>query len=101
MVTNVLGPILEAIVVALAVLLVFVAGMATARYRDLRFAFVAAAFAALGVAGAIGIIGLLMPGAIPGSDFGTTPALALIGAEVLFYVSFVVSRSWTGAPPNT
>lgn len=101
MMTNVLGPILDAIVVALAVLLVFVAGMATARYRDLRFAFVAAALAALGAVGAIGVIGLLAPGAIPGSALGTAPALALIGAEVLFYVSFVVTRNWTVAPPST
>jgi hypothetical protein len=100
MVTNELGPILDAIVVALAVLLVFVAGTATVRYRDLRFAFVAAALAALGAVGALGVIGLLSPGSIPGSDLGTTPALVLIGAEVLFYLSFVVSRNWTGAPPS-
>jgi hypothetical protein len=101
MVTNELEPILDAIVAALAVILVFVAGTATARYRDLRFAFVTAALAALGAVGALGVVSLLSPGAIPGADLGITPALILIGAEVLFYLSFVVSRNWTGAPPST
>jgi hypothetical protein len=101
MMSNELGPILDAIVVALAVLLVFVAGTAAVRYRDLRFAFVAVAFAALGAVGAFGVIGLLLPGSAPGSDLGTTPALVIIGAEVLLYLSFVVSRDWTGGPPST
>jgi len=101
MVTNEIGPILDATVLALAVLLVFVAALATARYRDLRFAFVAAALSALGAIGAVGLIGLLSPGAVPGSDLGTTAALVLIGAEVLFYLSFVVARNWKGVPPSS
>lgn len=98
--TNEIGPILDVIVVALAALLVFVAGTASARYRDLRFAFVAAALAALGAVGAFGAMGLLSPGANLGFDLGTTQALIIILAEVLFYLSFVVSRKWTPAPSS-
>ncbi len=98
--TNEVGPILDAIIVAMAVLLVFVAGAASARYRDLRFAFVAAALAALGAVGALGMIGLLSPGANLGFDLGTTQELIIIVAEALFYLSFVVSRKWTPAQPS-
>ena len=100
MVSNEIGPILDATVLALAVLLVFVAALATARYRDIRFAFVAAALSALGAIGAVGLIGLLVPGGIPGSGVGTTTALILIGAEVLFYLSFVVARTWKDGPSS-
>ena len=100
MVSNEIGPILDVIIVALAVLLVFVAGAASARYRDLRFAFVAAALAALGAVGALGAIGLLFPGWNRGFDLGTTQALIIIVAEALFYLSFVISRKWTPPQPS-
>ncbi len=100
MATNEVGPILDAIIFALAVLLVLIAGAAAVRYRDLRFALIACALAGLGAVGAIATLGLLSRGAVPGSELGTTPAAVLIGVEALFYLSFVVARSWTPAPPK-
>jgi hypothetical protein len=92
---NVVGPILDAIAFALAVLLGWIALSAARRYRDRRFAFVGAALAALGLVSAFGAVDLLWPGSLPGSDLGLVPALLLIGSEVLFYLSFVAARSWT------
>lgn len=101
MTVDVVGPILDAIIIALAVLLGFIAGLAAARYKDVRFGFVAGALALLGLVGAVGLVGLLYPGDLPGSDLGVTPAALIIVAEVLFYLSFVVSRPWTPRAPGS
>ena len=92
---NVLGPILDAIGFALALLLAVIALAAARRYRDPRFALVGVALAVLGLLSLVGAVDLLWPGSVPGGDLGPIPALLLIGAEVLFYLSFVAARSWT------
>lgn len=71
--------------------------LAASRYRDVRFGFVAGALAVLGIVGLVGAIAALWPGSIPGATLGPLPASLLIACEVLFYLSFVVARSW--APP--
>ena len=97
MAVDVVGPILDTIIVALAILLGFIAGLAAVRYKDVRFGLVAGALGVLGLVGVVGAIGLLLPGAFPGSDLGVAPSALIIAAEVLFYLSFVVARPWT--PP--
>jgi hypothetical protein len=95
---NLLGPILDAIGFALALLLAAIALAAARRYQDLRFALVGAALAVLGLLSLVGAVDLLWPGSVPGADFGPIPALLLIGAEALFYLSFVAARSWSLRP---
>ena len=97
---NEIGPILDAIAAALAVLLSVIGGAAARRYRDRRFALVGGALAVLGLLGAIGAVALLWPGSIPGADLGPVPAALLILAEVLFYLSFVAPRTWTPPAPT-
>lgn len=99
MAVDVVGPILDAIIVALAILLGIIAGLAAFRYKDVRFGFIAGALGVLGLVGVVGAIGLLLPGAFPGSDLGVAPSALIIAAEVLFYLSFVVARPWT--PPTS
>jgi len=89
------------IIVAFALLLGFIVCSAAIRYRDVRFGFVAAAVATLGVVGAAGAIALVQPGSIPGAELGTLSASLLIALETLFYLSFVVSRSWAPRPPTS
>jgi hypothetical protein len=96
---NELGPSLDAIVVALAVLLGVIVATAAVRYRDVRFGFVAGALGLLGLVGLAGLADLLWPGAVPGADLGNLAAALIIVSEVLFYLSFVVGRKWTGSPP--
>ncbi len=93
------GPILDAIIFALAVLLGFIVYAAAVRYRDVRFGFVAGALSALGLVGAVAAVALLWPGSVPGAELGVFPAALIIASEVLFYLSFVVARSWTLRPP--
>lgn len=97
---NVIGPVLDALAVALGILLALIALGAARRYRDRRFALVGTALALLGLVGAVGAVALLWPGALPSADLGTVPVLLLISAEVLFYLSFVASRPWTPRPPG-
>lgn len=97
---NVVGPILDAIGVALAVLLAGIALGAARRYQDRRFAFVGTALAVLGLVSAVGAVDLLWPGSLPGADLGPVPALLLIGSEVLFYLSFVAARSLAPRPSS-
>ncbi len=97
---NEIGPILDAIAFALAALLALIALGAARRYRDRRFALVGGALAVLGLVSAVGAVGLLWPGSLPGADLGTVPAMLIIGSEVLFYLSFVASRPRTLAPPS-
>lgn len=95
---NELGPVLDAIVVALAVVLCLIVSVAAARYRDVRFGFVAGALAVLGILGAVGEVTLVWPSAVPGAALGPLPASLIIVSEVLFYLSFVVARSWAPKP---
>jgi hypothetical protein len=97
---NVVGPILDAIAVALAVLLAFIGFGAALRYRDLRFALVGMALSILGLVGAVGAADLLRPGTIPDGDLGTVPIVLLIASEVLLYFSFVVARSPLPTPSS-
>lgn len=97
---NDLGPILDAIASALAVLLALIGLGAARRYHDHRFALVGAALAVLGVVTAVGAVDLLWSGSIPGAELGTSTVLLIIVSEVLFYLSFVASRSWTSRPPS-
>jgi hypothetical protein len=97
---NDIGPILDAIVFALAILLALIGAAAARRYSDVRFALVGAALAVLALIGLVGLGGLLWPAAVPGAELGTVPALLLIGAEILFYLSFIVARPGTPPPPG-
>lgn len=97
---NELGPILDAIVVALAALLGVIVVLAAIRYRDVRFGFVAGALGALGIVGLVGLVALLWPASVPDSDLGNVPAVLIIVSEVLFYLSFVVGRKWSAPSPS-
>jgi len=97
---NEIGPILDAIAFALAVLLVFISSAAAFRYRDRRFAFVGIALSVLALLSAVGAVDLLWPGSIPGGDLGTIPAALLIVFEALLYLSFVASRAGTPRLPT-
>jgi hypothetical protein len=97
---NVIGPILDATAFALAVLLALIALGAARRYRERRFALVGTALAVLGLVSAVGVVDLLWPGSLPGGDLGTVPAVLIIAAEVLFYLSFVAARSGTPRSPT-
>jgi hypothetical protein len=96
---NDVGPILDAIVFALAVLLAAIAAGAAWRYGDVRFALVAGALGAIGAVGAVGAASLLWPGSLSGANLGVWPAVILIAAEGMFYLSFVVARSWASPAP--
>jgi uncharacterized membrane protein YhaH (DUF805 family) len=97
---NEIGPILDAIAFALAALLALIAVGAARRYHDRRFAMVGAALAVLGLVSVAGAVDLLWPGSIPGADLGTVPAVLLIFAEALLYLSFVAARSRAPPPPS-
>jgi uncharacterized membrane protein (UPF0136 family) len=97
---NEIGPVLDAIAFALAVLLAYIGFAAARRYRDRRFAFVGVALTTLGLVSAVGAANLLWPGSVPGGDVGTVPAVLLIVAEALFYLSFVATRPRMPAPPS-
>jgi hypothetical protein len=98
---NEVGPILDAIIFALAVLLGFIVCAAALRYRDVRFGFVAGALATLGLVGVVSATAVLWPNSIPGAELGTIPAVLIIVSEALFYLSFVIARSWAPHPPGS
>jgi len=95
---NVLGPVLDATIFALAILLVAIVASAALRYHDVRFGFVAAALVALGLVGALAAAALLNIGGIPGAELGTVPAALIIVTEALFYLSFVLARGPAATP---
>jgi hypothetical protein len=92
--------VLDAVAVALAVVLALIGFAAAYRYRDWRFSFVGIALSVLALIGGVGLVALLLPGSIPGGGLGTVPVLLLITSEVLLYLSFVASRSWTSPAPK-
>jgi hypothetical protein len=94
LVINDLLVLVDAAVLGLAVLLVFVILSSSGRYRDRRFLLVGMAILALGALGAGGLSDALWTGSVPGMSGGLVISLFLLFSEGCLYLSLLLPRVW-------